>query len=42
MKGNETWKFLNISFTLEQLESVDKNFDLDIFARSYAQAWTTG
>ena len=39
MKENGEWKFLNISFTVERIPEEKKKFDLDIFARSYAQAW---
>ncbi|MBT8182424.1 MAG: ester cyclase [Eudoraea sp.] len=39
MKENEKWKFLNISWTVFEVSEAKKKFDLDIFARSYAQAW---
>ncbi len=39
MKENEEWKFLNISWTKYEVAEEKKKFDLDIFARSYAQAW---
>lgn len=41
MKENDKWKFLNISWTLEELSQEEKIFDLDVFARSYAQAWSS-
>ena len=41
MKENDKWKFLNISWTLEELLQEEKIFDLDVFARSYAQAWSS-
>lgn len=39
LKENGKWKFLNISFTVNRIAEEKKKFDLDIFARSYAQAW---
>jgi predicted ester cyclase len=39
MKENGQWKFLNISFTVEPLAEENKKFDLEIFARGYAQSW---
>jgi hypothetical protein len=39
MKEDVNWTFLNISFTVDQVAEKDRKFDLDIFARSYAQAW---
>jgi hypothetical protein len=33
------WKFLNLSFTNNQLSEESRKFNLEIFARSYAQAW---
>ncbi len=39
MKENEKWRFLNISWTKYEVAEEKKKFDLDIFARSYAQAW---
>jgi hypothetical protein len=39
MKENGKWKFLNISWTVEKIPEEKKKFDIDIFARSYAQAW---
>ncbi len=39
LKENGMWKFLNISFTVNPIAEEKKKFDLEIFARSYAQAW---
>jgi hypothetical protein len=39
MKENDKWKFLNISWTVKKVSEEKKKFDLEIFARSYAQAW---
>ncbi|UCD62477.1 MAG: ester cyclase [Flavobacteriaceae bacterium] len=39
LKENGIWKFLNISFTVNPIAVEKKKFDLEIFARSYAQAW---
>jgi hypothetical protein len=39
LKENGIWKFLNISFTVNPIAEEKKKFDLEIFARSYAQAW---
>jgi len=39
MKEGENWKFLNISWTAHELPEEKKKFDLNIFARSYAQVW---
>ncbi len=39
IKEDGEWKFINISFTNTQLPEELKKFDLDIFAKSYAQVW---
>ena len=39
MKESEKWRFLNISWTKYEVPEEKKKFDLDIFGRSYAQAW---
>ena len=39
LKEHGIWKFLNISFTVNPIAEEKKKFDLEIFARSYAQAW---
>lgn len=39
LKENDKWKFLNISWTKYEVPDEKKQFDLHVFARSYAQAW---
>lgn len=39
LKENKNWKILNISWTKEELLEDQKKYDLNIFARGYAQAW---
>ena len=39
IKENEKWKILNISWTKEELSNDKKKYDLEMFARGYAQAW---
>jgi len=39
IKENGKWKILNISWTKKELTEEQKNYDLEIFARGYAQAW---
>lgn len=39
IKENGKWKILNISWTNIRLPEDQKNYDLEIFARGYAQAW---
>lgn len=39
LKEHGIWKFLNVSFTVNPIAEEKKKFDLEIFARSYAQAW---
>lgn len=39
MKENEDWKFLSVSFTVIPIAEEKQKFDLNIFARSYAQSW---
>jgi len=39
IKENGKWKILNISWTVINLSEDKKNYDLDIFARGYAQSW---
>ena len=33
------WKFINLSFTNNRLPEERKKFDMEVFAKSYAQAW---
>jgi hypothetical protein len=39
IKEDGEWKFINISFTNTRLPEELKKFDLDVFAKSYAQVW---
>ena len=39
IKEDGEWKFINIAFTNTQLPESLQKFDLDIFAKSYAQVW---
>lgn len=40
IKEDGLWKFLNLSFTRCLLPEDKKKFDIEIFARSYSQAWS--
>ena len=33
------WKILNVSYTRKEISNEDRQFDLEIFAKGYAQAW---
>lgn len=39
IKENGEWKILNISFTVIDVSEAKKKYDLEVFARGYAQAW---
>lgn len=39
IKENGDWKILNISFTVIDVSEDKKKYDLEVFARGYAQAW---
>lgn len=39
IKEDGKWKFINISFTNTQLPEALQKFDLEVFAKSYAQVW---
>ena len=39
IKEDGEWKFINISFTNTPLPEELKKFDLEVFAKSYAQVW---
>ena len=39
IKEDGEWKFINISFTNTSLPEELKKFDLEVFAKSYAQVW---
>ncbi|PWI29918.1 hypothetical protein DI383_09190 [Flavobacteriaceae bacterium LYZ1037] len=40
VKEDGKWKFINISFTNTRLPEELRKFDLEIFAKSYAQVWS--
>ncbi len=40
LKENGVWQFLNLSFTTQRLPADQQVFDLETFAKSYAQAWS--
>ena len=40
IKQADGWKFINLSFTASPLSDEEQKFDLDVFAKSYAQAWS--
>ena len=39
IKEDGEWKFINISFTNTRLPEEKRKFDVEIFAKSYAQVW---
>jgi predicted ester cyclase len=39
MKDGESWKFLSLSYSATPIPDDERNFDLNIFGKSYAQAW---
>jgi predicted ester cyclase len=39
MKDGESWKFLSLSYSSTPILDDERNFDLNIFGKSYAQAW---
>ncbi len=39
MKEGDSWKFLSLSYTPTPIPEDEKVFDLNIFGKSYAQAW---
>jgi len=39
MKDGESWKFLSLSYSATPIPEDEKVFDLQIFGKSYAQAW---
>jgi len=39
MKDGESWKFLSLSYSATPIPEEEKIFDLNIFGKSYAQAW---
>ena len=40
IKEDGEWKFLNLSFTAKRLQPKQMKFDLEVFAKSYSQAWS--
>jgi hypothetical protein len=39
LKGNDVWKFLSLSYAETPIPDDERKFDLNIFGKSYAQAW---
>jgi hypothetical protein len=39
IKDGESWKFLSLSYSATPIPEEEKIFDLNIFGKSYAQAW---
>ncbi len=39
MKDSNQWKLLSISWTAQRIPEDEKEFDLNLFARNYAQVW---
>jgi len=39
MKDGNSWKFLSLSYSATPIQEGEKIFDLNIFGKSYAQAW---
>ncbi len=39
MKDGQSWKFLSLSYSATPIPENEKIFDLNIFGKSYAQAW---
>ena len=40
IKEDEGWNLLSIAWTVERLPEEKRKFDMDLFAHSYAQAWS--
>ena len=40
IKRGDEWKFLNLSFTAQALPQEEMKYDMEKFARGYAQAWS--
>ncbi|MCA6075083.1 ester cyclase [Fulvivirga sedimenti] len=40
VKDGDTWKLLNIAWTVHELPENQKGFNMEIFARGYAEAWS--
>lgn len=41
IKDNGKWKILNISWTVVNIPENKKTYDLEVFARGYAQSWSS-
>ena len=39
MKDSNQWKLLSISWTVQRIPEEEKEFDLNLFTRNYAQVW---
>jgi len=39
MKDSDQWKLLSVSWTAQRIPEEEKKFDLNLFARNYAQVW---
>lgn len=39
LKENGAWKFVNLSYSSTQIPDNEKKFDIEAFAKGYAQAW---
>ncbi len=39
LKENENWKFINLSYSSTLISESEKKFDINAFAKGYAQAW---
>jgi len=39
MKENDQWKLLSVAWTVHQIPEAEREFDLNLFAHSYARAW---
>ena len=39
MKDSDQWKLLSISWTAQRIPEEERKFDLNLFARNYAQVW---
>lgn len=40
MRTSDAWKIINVSYTSSRLPESDQIFDLEAFAKGYAQAWS--
>jgi predicted ester cyclase len=42
MKEKNNWKMMSVAWTVHDLPEDEKEFDIQVFARSYAQSWGSG